>query len=142
MSTINREFVGQMLGAFMDKDIETVLGFFTDDAVVVDQHYPVREMKGKAALRQGFDWAFKTLKKPGFTIRHLWIEDDTVAVEIDTHHVLNHGPDLNFPQVFVFETCNNLISRMQCYAPYGPPGIGGLLTKLTRLIWRIQGKAK
>ena len=47
---------------------------------------------------------------------------------------------LNFPQVFVAESRDGLITRLQAYVPYPPPGICGLLTKLTRLIWKLQGK--
>src|SRR5207248_1861195 len=44
--------------------------------------------------------------------------------------------------VTVIETRNGLITRLQAYPPYGPPGIGGLLVRLTRLVWRLQGKRK
>ena len=42
------------------------------DAVMIDPHYPQSEMKGKAALTQGFTWAFSNMEKPGFTVRHHW----------------------------------------------------------------------
>lgn len=142
MSGTNKELVEQMFGAFEAKDMEAVSAFFADDAVLFDPHYPVPEMKGKAAIEQGCEWAFGNMEKPGFTIRHIWIEGDAGAVEVDTHHVFKGGMELKFPQVFVFETHDGLVTRLQSYVPYGPPGIGGLLTKVTRLMWRLQGKVK
>lgn len=48
----------------------------------------------------------------------------------------------NFPQIFVIESRDGLITRLQSYVPYSPPGIGGLLTKITRMLWKVQGKLK
>jgi len=142
MSNMDKELVEQMFQAFETKDTKTVLSFFSDDAVLFDPHYPVPEMKGKAAIEQGCKWAFGSIKKPSFTIRRLWIEGDTGAVEVDTHHVFEGGMELEFSQVFVIETRDGLITRLQSYLPYGAPGIGGLVTKATRLMWRLQGKIK
>ena len=136
------ELVQQLIAAFEARDLPAALALFAGDAMVIDPHYPVTEMKGKAAIKQGFEWAFTNIEKPGFTLRHLWIEGDSGAMEIDTHHVFRGGMKVNFPQVFVIETRNGLITRLQSYTPYGPPGIGGLLIGLTRLTWRLQGKMK
>ena len=139
---MNREFIEQMFEAFASKDIEAVMAFFADDAVVFDPHYPITEMKGTAAIRQGFEWAFRNLLKPGFTIRHLWLTDDGGAVEVDTHHIFKGGMEVKFTQLFVIETRDRLLTRLQSYVPYRPPGIGGLLTRLTGVIWRLRGKRR
>jgi imidazoleglycerol phosphate dehydratase HisB len=78
-------------------------------------------MHGKAAIQQGVTFAFGMLKQPGFTIRHFWTMENTGAVEVDTHHVLENGAEVQFPQVFVFEIRDDLLSRFQSYAPYPPP---------------------
>lgn len=140
MTPITRELIGRMFSAFEAKDLEAVLTFFAEDALLYDPHYPAPEMKGKAAIRQGLTWGLGNMEQPGFTIRHVWLEGETAVTEVDTHHIFKGGMKLNFPQVFVVESRDGLITRLQAYEPYPPPGIGGLLTKVTRLIWRLQGK--
>ena len=88
MATLTREQVESFLGAFRAKDLDAVLSFFADDAVVYDPHYPVPEMKGKAAIRQGIAWSFANVEQPGFTIRHLWLAPEVGAMEVDTHHFI------------------------------------------------------
>lgn len=136
------ELFSRMVTAFETKDLKATLAFFSDDAVVIDPHYPQPEMHGKAAITQGFTWGFKSLAKPGFTLRHYWGELESGVVEVDTHHVLAGGMKLNFPQIFVIETQNGLITRLQSFPPYPPHGIGGLITRATRLAWKVQGKIK
>ena len=140
MTPITRDLIERMFSSFEAKDLEAVLTFFADDAVIYDPHYPVPAMKGKAAIRQGLTWGLGNMEQPGFTVRQMWLDGATAVAEVDTHHVFKGGMKLNFPQVFVVESRDGLITRLQAYVPYPPPGIGGLLTKLTRLIWKLQGK--
>ena len=140
MTPITRELIGQMFSAFEAKDLEAVLAFFADDAVIYDPHYPTPTMRGKATIRQGLTWGLGNMEQPGFIVRHVWLDGETAVAEVDTHHVFKGGMKLNFPQVFVVESRDGLITRLQAYVPYPPHGIGGLLTKLTRLIWKLQGK--
>lgn len=142
MIDITRQRIEQVLGTFEAKDLDAVLANFAEDAVIFDPHYPMPEMKGKAAIRQGLAWGLGNMEQPGFTIRHLWIDGQSAVVEVDTHHVFRGGMVLDFPQVFVIESRDGLITRLQAYVPYGPPGIGGLLTKVTRILWKVQGKLK
>ncbi len=138
----NLELFQQLKEAFETKDLSAVMALFANDSVVIDPHYPQVEMKGKAAIKQGFEWAFGNIEKPGFTPRHIWTDDTGGVMEVETHHIFRGGMKLNFPQVFVVETRNGLITRLQSYPSYGPHGIGGTLTAITRLIWRLQGKLK
>jgi len=131
-----------LIAAFEARDLPAALAFFADDAVVIDPHYPQPVMKGKVAIQQGFRWAFTNMKKPGFTVLHTWEENCIGAIEVDTHHVFRGGMKLSFQQVFVCETRDGKITRLQSYLPYAPGGIAGALTKLTRLMWRLQGKLK
>ncbi len=130
-----------MFATFAAKDLDRVLSFFANDALVYDPHYPTPEMKGKAAIRQGLAWGLENMEKLSFPIRNCWIDGEKAVVEVDTHHVLKGGMELRFPQVFVIETHNGLVTRLQAYEPYPPPGIGGLVAGLTRLLWKLQGKA-
>jgi ketosteroid isomerase-like protein len=121
MSTDNRELVEWVLRAFEAKDLEAALACFADDALLFDPHYPTPEMRGKAAIRGGFEFIFGIVKRPGFTIRHFWAGDHDSALEVDTHHVLGDGTEVRFPQVFVFEIGDGLFQRFQAYVPYPPP---------------------
>jgi len=138
---MSKTLIDNLIAAFEAKDLEQVLSFFSESALVYDPHYPVPEMKGKAAIRQGFEWGLNNLKKPGFHIRNYWLNSDKAVVEVDTHHIFKGGMEFKFPQVFVIETEEGLITRLQSYVPYPPHGIGGLLARFTRLLWKLQGRA-
>ncbi len=138
---MNTTMIDALMNAFMAKDLEQVLSFFAEDALLYDPHYPVPEMKGKNAIRRGLKWGLGNMEKPGFQIRNCWIDSDQAVLEVDTHHVFKGGMRINFPQVFVIEVRDGLVTRLQSYVPYPPHGIAGLLSSLTRLWWKIQGKA-
>jgi ketosteroid isomerase-like protein len=110
-----------VLGAFERKDMDGVLASFADDGVLFDVHYPSPLMQGKDAIRAGMENAFGMLKQPGFTMRNVWEGENNCAVEVDTHHVLQNGMEINFPQVFIMEARDGLITRLQSYVPYPPP---------------------
>lgn len=141
MATIP-ELFQQLVVAFEARDLAAALSLFANDAIVIDPHYPQPTMKGKAAITQGFTWAFNNMEKSGFSLLHLWSDDESGVAEVDTHHIFKGGMKMNFPQVFVVETRNGLITRLQSYPPYGPSGVGGLLTGLVRLTWKLQGKIR
>lgn len=142
MSEITRDQVERVFRTFEAKDLGGMMACFAKDALLFDPHYPVKEMRGETAIRQGLTWGIGSMEQPGFTLRHLWIDGETAVAELDTHHVLKGGMKLNFPQIFVIESRDGLITRLQSYVPYSPPGIGGLLTKITRMLWKVQGKLK
>jgi len=125
MSPDNRVLVERLLKAFESKDLEAALACFADDALLFDPHYPTPEMRGKAAIRAGFEFIFGIVRQPGFTIRHFWTGDHNGALEVDTHHVLADDTEARFPQVFVFEIGDGLIRRFQAYVPYPPPAAEG-----------------
>ena len=137
---VDRAQVEKMFDAFSAKDLNAVMAMFADDALVYDPHYPIPEMKGIAAIQRGLKWGIESLEKPGFAIRHFWADANRAAVEVDTHHVLKGGMEIKFPQVFVVEMRDGLITRFQAYEPYPPTGIAGLISSVTRLMWKLQGK--
>lgn len=136
-----RKLMDEMLAAFEAMDLDAVMGFFTEDAVLYDPHYPVPRMEGTAAIRQGLAWGLGNLVKPGFTIRHFWSDGESGAVELDTHHIFKGGMEVKIDQIFVFELRDGKLKRLQSYVPYSPHGVGGILPKVTRLVWRLRGKA-
>src|SRR3954454_7570605 len=71
----SKDIVEGMLQAFTRKDLPKVMSYFTDDAIFFDPHYPQPRMVGKAAIEQGMAWGMGNLEKPGFKLRHLWLDE-------------------------------------------------------------------
>ena len=121
MSTDIRTLLERGLQAFTAKDLPALSSIFADDAMFYDPHYPSPEARGITAIQEGFKYAFGMIKQPGFSIRNFWGNGQSGVAEVDTHHVLEDGTELRFPQVFVVEVKEDLITRFQVYAPYPPP---------------------
>ena len=141
MTTLEQTQVEAIFNTFAAKDLNAVMTMFDENALVYDPHYPIPEMRGKAAIQRGLEWGLASMEKPGFTIRNFWVNGEKAVVEVDTHHVFKGGMELKFPQVFVIETREGRVTRLQSYVPYPPPGIGGMMSDVTRWIWKLQGKA-
>ena len=137
-----KEILEGMIQAFMTKDLPKVMTYFTDDAVFFDPHYPQPRMVGKEAILQGMTWGMSSLEKPGFEVRHIWLNENSGVAELDTHHVIKGGMETKFDQVFVFEIRDGKFTRLQSYVPYPPHGIAGMIGNVTKLVWRLQGKIK
>jgi ketosteroid isomerase-like protein len=138
MPVIDRTMVERVLAAYEAKDPDAVLAYFAQDGVFIDPHFPEPRMVGHVAIRRGLEWAFKSLEQPGFTLRRLWLDGESGALEVETHHRIRDGLRADFPQVFVFEARNGLLTRLQAYEPYGPHGIQGAALALTRLARRVR----
>ena len=142
MSTPLRTLIERNFAAVEAKDLEAVLQCFAEDAVMIDPHYPSPVMMGKAAITDGLRWAFQGMKRFGFTMVGYgeWADGQRAAVEMATHHVLQTGIHLQFPQAFFIDAQNGQITRIQAYEPYGPSGLGGLVLGVTRLQRRVRGQ--
>ena len=140
MDTPLHDLVNRTFAAVEAKDLDAMVGVFADDALVIDPHYPTPRMQGKPAITEGFRWGIASMRSFGFTIENYFESSDgqRAAVETASHHILKQGMKLNFPQVFIFEATNGLITRMQAYEPYGPNGIGGMFLSLVRLKRRFS----
>lgn len=134
-----RDLIDGLLNAFIAKDVEKVLAYFTEDAAVFDPHYPIPDMQGIAAIRRGVTWALGNMESPGFLVRRFWSEGSSGVVEVDTHHVFKGGMEARFKQVFVFETTEGKVVSLRAYVPYPPPGIAAMLAKVARLLWHVKG---
>ena len=139
-----RTLVEQALDAIMAKDVSRSLALFSDTAEMTDPHFPITTMRSKAEIERGLRWAFRVMKVMSFEIVHYFpsVDGQGVAVEVATAHQLSTGQALNFPQVFIFETQDGLISRLQAYEPYGPNGITGVFLGLNRAFTRWQWSKK
>lgn len=142
MDTPLHALVEHMFAAVVAKDLEAALQCFAEDAVLIDPHYPSPVMDGKAAIADGLRWGFKGMKQFGFNIVTYFelADGQKAAIEVATHHILQTGKHLQFPQAFFIDTQNNLISRIQAYEPYGPSGIVGLVLAGTRVQHRLRGQ--
>jgi len=129
----------EMIDAFMAKDLEKALGFFADDAVLIDPHYPQPRMQGRAEIERGLRWGLSSLEKPGFSVRNRAVAGAIEFYEVDTKHKLKFGPTIAFDQAFVMETRDGKIARLQAYEPYPAPGIAGVIRRATWAIWKLRG---
>jgi ketosteroid isomerase-like protein len=134
---ITRTFV-----AIEAKDLDAMMSLFADDAVVIDPHFATPRMQGKAAITENFREAISGMRSFGYTIVNYFESENgqCAAVETATHHIVKQGMKLNFPQVFIFETADERITRMQAYEPYGPHGIMGFFLFVGRLTKRFSRK--
>jgi ketosteroid isomerase-like protein len=123
------------------KDLSALMALFAVDAVVIDPHFPAHTLRGQAAISEGFQTSIARTRSYGYQIRNTFASENgkDAAVEVNTQHVLETGKQLEFPQVFVFETANERITRLQAYEPFGPPGVVGFFIGLARLKRRLFG---
>ncbi len=137
-----RAFVQHVFKTAETMDVHATVALFAEDGVLADPHYPNPHMVGKAAIAEGLTWGFGAMQKMGFPIVNYFEAEggQCAAVEIATAHVLKTGMKLNFPQMFVLETRDGLLTRMQAFEPYGPHGMVGAILALTRLQRKLTGK--
>ena len=123
--------------SFETKDIEQIMPHFADDAVLIDPHYPIMEMRGKEAIRKGLTWGLKPLITASFTTENFWITGNEGAIKLKTNHVFKGGNKVDIMQVFLF-TLNGdkKLTYLQSFVPYRPPGLGGLVPKIFGLFWK------
>jgi len=138
----NKAVILKLMQRFEQKDTEGFLGLCSEDCVLIDPHYPRIPLKGKRAIRQGLEWTFKTLEKPVFDVRRIWIDGDEAVVYVDTRHRLKNGITLNVPQLFRIQWNGQTITLLQSFLPYRPGGLVGLIIRVHSLLWKLLGKGK
>jgi ketosteroid isomerase-like protein len=118
---LTREQIEGVLRSFEAGDTEAASEFWAEDGEFIDPHYPEPAYRGPAEIRDALDWALENVvERPGLTIRNVWEDGDSFAVEVDTHHVMKDGSDAEFPQVFVIESEDGEVTRWQSYLPFPP----------------------
>ena len=138
----NKAVILKLMQRFEQKDTEGFLELCSEDCVLIDPHYPRIPLKGKRAIRQGLEWTFKTLEKPVFDVRRIWIDRDEAVVYVDTRHRLKTGITLNVPQLFRIQWNGQTITLLQSFLPYRPDGLVGLIIRFHSLLWKLLGKGK
>lgn len=110
---------------------------FADDATLIDPHYPILEMRGKEMIKKGLTWGLKPLIKASFTTEKLWVDGNEGAIKLITNHVFKGGNKLDTIQVFLFAfNDEKKITYLQSFVPYRPPGLSGLIPRITGLFWK------
>ena len=100
-NTFTRDQIEDVLTAFEDRDPVAASDVYAEDGVFIDPHYPEPEYRGREEIREALEWALENIvEQPGLTIRNVWEDDGTFAVEVDTHHTMKDGTEAEFPQVF------------------------------------------
>jgi len=134
--------IDRLFRAIEDRDLDAALATLAPDVDLFDPHYPNPQMNGHAEVRAGLEWGLSVMERFGFAVKHRFLSEDGLsgAVEVDSNHRLKAGKDLSFPQVFVVDTRDGLITRLRAYEPYGPNGMGGFFLGLERLKRRVSGR--
>jgi len=134
---ITKADIEAVFRSFESKDIDLIMSLFADDAILIDPHYPVMEMKGKEAIRKGLTWGLKPLITASFTTEKLWVDGNEGAIKLITNHVFKGGNKVDIIQVFLFALNNEKkFLYLQSFVPYRPPGLSGLIPRLTKLFWK------
>ena len=139
MSTAEEKNIRFLFERMMARDVSGMMDLIHADAEIVDPHYPIPTMHGQVAIERGLNWAMGIIVKPGFKVRHIWENDGRYVVETETHHTFKGGQSVQFDQVFRIDFEDEKIIRLHAFPPHGPPGIGGWITWLTGLIWKLKG---
>jgi ketosteroid isomerase-like protein len=126
-----------VLKSFETKDIDQIMPHFADEAILIDPHYPIIEMKGKDAIRKGLSWGLKPLVSASFEIEKFWVSGNEGVAKVDTNHVFKGGKKISIKQVFLFSMNEKKkIIYMQSFVPYRPDGIDGLVPKIFGMFWK------
>lgn len=139
-----RAILEELFGACASGDVEHAVSLFAADGVLIDPHYPYPRMQGSDAIRDGLTWGIGGMRSMSFTTEQFFPGPDGVsgAAEVATHHVLKVGKKLDFPQVFVIETVDGQIRRLQAYEPYRPNGVLGAMLKVGHGVHRIRSRRR
>jgi len=132
-----KEFATGFLDAFVSMDLDNIMSFFGDDAVLIDPHYPKMEMKGKDEIRKGLEWGLSSMVKAGFEVEKCWVEGSEGVVKVKTNHEFKGNFKVDIMQIFLFEVNEDgKLKYLQSFVPYRPGGLPGFLTKVTGMFWK------
>ena len=139
MSTEKEQTIHLLFERMMVKNVAGMMDLIHPDAEIFDPHYPIPTMKGHVAIERGLNWAMNIIVKPGFETRDIWEKEGRYVIETHTHHTFKDGQSVQFNQIFRIDFEDEKIVRLHAFPPHGPPGIGGWITWLTGLIWKLKG---
>jgi len=140
MNTSLYDLVTRTFAAVEAKDLDIMMSLFADDAVLIDPHFPIPRMHGKAAITEGLRVAIVRNAILRLHNRQLFRVGELSTRGSRDREAPRHqaGDEAKFPAVFILEASDGRITRMQADEPYGPPGIVGVLSFLARLMNRFS----
>ncbi|MCC6270519.1 MAG: nuclear transport factor 2 family protein [Microbacteriaceae bacterium] len=142
MSTKLRNLVNKTFRVIEAKDLVAALDGMTEGVVVIDPHYPLTRMTGKAEVAYGLGWAFADIDTFSFDVHKYFFSEtgDGVAVEVNCRHVLRVGGEMSFTQAFTVEYRDGLLATLTAFEPYGPSGVPGFGLALAHFFYRLRNR--
>ena len=123
MTTVEREYIEAVLGAFEQGDADDASAVFAEDGVFVDPRYPDEEYHGPEGVRRALEQGFESAtERSRFIVRNFWSAETSCVVEVETYYRTADGSERAFPQVFVVEMDNGRVARWQAYPSCSPHG--------------------
>jgi limonene-1,2-epoxide hydrolase len=113
MATDAEKVVTEFINAWPRKDIDELLGFFTDDAVY--HNIPLEPAKGKAAIKGVINTFLPMAKSVHFKVLHSASAGNIVFNERVDVFDLGNGKTISLPVAGVFEVTNSKISAWRDY---------------------------
>lgn len=107
------KLVRHFLGAWTDRNINTLCGCFADDAVY--HNVPVAPIKGIAGIRQIFVAFLDAFEAASLGIVTLAAAPGLVIAERIDHFLMRNGTRITLPVTGVFEVRNGKITRFSDY---------------------------
>jgi limonene-1,2-epoxide hydrolase len=112
MSNSNTALVQQFCDAFSRRDVDEILGFFTEDAVY--HNIPMPPMTGKPAIRSVLDMFLKPAQAAEFEMLNIAEAGDKVLTErIDRFEI--GGKKIELPVMGTFEVKDGKIAAWRDY---------------------------
>lgn len=112
MTAGNETLIRDFCAAFARRDVDELLGFFTDDAVY--HNMPMRPVQGKAAIRGVLDMFLSPAQSVEFAILNLASSGTVVLTErLDTFSI--GGRSVVLPIAGVFEVVEGKIAVWRDY---------------------------
>ena len=139
MTIALRKTMDGVIEAIESKDVDLLLNYFADDAVLFDPHFPVSNMEGKSLIRCSYNWAFLSVKELCISIEREFTSSDgqSGVFELRTKYRSQTGRQQTFFQMFILEMKNDKILRLQVYTPSAPKNNFRPLLSVSRLIKRL-----
>ena len=113
MATDAEKIVTEFCNAWPRKNIDELLGFFTDDAVY--HNIPLEPAKGKDAIRGVINTFLPMAKSLHFKVLHTASAGNVVFNERVDVFDLGNGKTISLPVAGVFEVTGNKISAWRDY---------------------------
>jgi len=112
MNTSNEKLVRDFCAAWSRRDIELLLGFFTDDAVY--HNVPMAPVAGRDAIRQVFGFFVPPAERIDWEIRHIASSGALVFTERVDRFVIG-GKSVELPVAGVFEIRDGKVAAWRDY---------------------------